>query len=106
MYFWYAMKGRNPRLIELRNQFLIKRRFYWYEVQRKRFDDVLTILSEQEVFLDPEYMMLLFRQNRPLLKEIKSHFEGKTPTERQIAEFSFTTDMVKSGYQQLEAFPN
>ncbi len=87
-------KGRNPRLIELRNQYLIKRRYFHYEVKRIRFDGVLEILSEKEIFLDQRHIMFIFRQNRHLIKEIKNHFEDKTPTEQQVNDFVFKSAAV------------
>ena len=44
-------KGRNKRLISLRDETLIRRYYYWTEIERRRFDDALKILSEQEFFI-------------------------------------------------------
>lgn len=41
-------KGRDKTLIELRDEALLRRYYYWTEVQRLRFDDALRILSRQE----------------------------------------------------------
>ena len=79
------MKGRNTRLIQLRNEFLIKRRYYHYEIKKLRFDFVLKTLSEKEVFLDEDYIMFLFRKNRNLIKEIKR----KGPAELELDDFIF-----------------
>lgn len=38
-------KGRDKTLIELRDEALLRRYYYWTEVQRLRFDDALRILS-------------------------------------------------------------
>jgi len=65
------MKGRNSTLIQLRNQYLIKRYYLWYELERMRHDDVLELLSTREIFLDTTYIMAIIRQNTHLLKEIK-----------------------------------
>lgn len=45
-------KGRDKNLIELRDEALCRRYYYWTEVQRLRFDDALKVLSRQE-FLFP-----------------------------------------------------
>ena len=50
-------RGRNKHLIEQRNAALIRRYYYWTELQRLRFDDALKILSEQEFFLSEERIM-------------------------------------------------
>lgn len=38
-------KGRDKNLIELRDEALCRRYYYWTEVQRLRFDDALKVLS-------------------------------------------------------------
>jgi hypothetical protein len=45
------MKGRSKELIKRRNEALLRRYEYWTEVKRRRFDDVLRILSEDEFFV-------------------------------------------------------
>lgn len=80
------MKGRRTnRLIQRRNEYLIKRYYYWYELQRLRFEDVIVHLSENEVFLEEEYILRLIRDNSDLLKEIKQ----RQPSERQLDNFIF-----------------
>ena len=44
-------KGRDKNLIELRDEALCRRYYYWTEVQRLRFDDALKVLSRQEFFI-------------------------------------------------------
>lgn len=44
-------KGRNKQLIDERDKKLFERFYYWSEVQRLRFDDVIRKLSEEEFFL-------------------------------------------------------
>ena len=36
-------KGRDKKLIELRDEALCRRYYYWTEVQRLRFDDALEV---------------------------------------------------------------
>jgi len=98
------MKGRNPRLIELRNQYLIKRFYYWYDVQRIRRDDALFILSEQEIFLDQDYISRVISDNDYMLKEIRANFKGKIPSEKQIAQYNFTGVTASSIVQLAVAF--
>lgn len=79
------MKGRNSNLIQLRNEHLIRRYYYYYELERMRHDDVLTLLSNKEVFLDTTYIMAIIRQNTHLLKEIKK----ARPSAKQVDSFLF-----------------
>lgn len=55
-------KGRNSKLIKLRDEALCRRYYYWTERQRLRFDDALKILSEQEFFISEERIMAIIRQ--------------------------------------------
>lgn len=79
------MKGRNPHLIKLRNEHLVKRYYYWYELKRLRRDDVLEILSTKEVFLDIAYINTVLLQNSELLKQLKS----SKVSERKLDNFMF-----------------
>lgn len=89
------MKGRNPHYINLRNQHLVKRYYFWYDIERKRLDDVIIILSEQEVFLDPDYIRHIMRQNNHLLKELRK----VKPSEKNLDKFVFTSMPVKACVQ-------
>lgn len=92
--FWFifttaattTMKGRNPRLIARRNEYLIKRYYFWYELRRLRPDDAIARISEHEVFLEEEYIYRLIRDNSSLLTEIKK----RKPSERQLDSFVFS----------------
>lgn len=81
--------GRNTRLVERRNRILIARYYYWSEIKRRRFDDVLEILQEQEVFITERTIYEALKDNAYLdeLMETK-------PTAEQLQEeypsFNFT----------------
>lgn len=94
------MKGRNPNLITLRNQYLIRRYYYWYDIQRQRMDDVLEILSTKEIFLDVDYILHLVRNNNHLLKELRA----AKPTIAKLAEFKFTSMQVTAATQSALEF--
>lgn len=64
-------KGRNKRLISLRDETLIRRYYYWTEIQRLRFDDVLKILSEKEFFISESRIMAIIRKNCDKLTDIE-----------------------------------
>lgn len=55
-------KGRDKELIQLRDEALCRRYYYWTEVQRLRFDDALRILSEREFFISEERIMTIIRK--------------------------------------------
>lgn len=55
-------KGRDRKLIELRDEALCRRYYYWTERQRLRFDDALRILSEQEFFISEQRIMAIIRK--------------------------------------------
>ena len=54
-------KGRNSHLIGKRDEALCRRFYYWTDVQRIRFDDVLKILSEDEFFISEQRVLLIIR---------------------------------------------
>lgn len=64
-------KGRNKILIELRNEALCRRYYYWTEERRLRFDDALTILSKQEFFISEERIMSIIRRKCREIKDIQ-----------------------------------
>lgn len=55
-------KGRDKKLIELRDAALCRRYYYWTEKQRLRFDDALRILSEREFFISEYRIMAIIRR--------------------------------------------
>jgi len=63
-------KGRNKDLIGKRDEALMRRYYYWTELQRLRFDDALKVLSEQEFFISQERIMAIIRTKCHLLKDI------------------------------------
>ncbi|RXQ96063.1 hypothetical protein EO244_04265 [Ancylomarina salipaludis] len=70
---------RRSRLIERRNRCLIARFYYWTEIKRLRFDDVLDVLQEEEFFIkDRNIMNIINSSNDYLNNLIKS---SATPRE-------------------------
>lgn len=47
-------KGRSAKLIHRRDELLMIRYFYYAEVKRLRFDDVLRVMSEEEFFIETQ----------------------------------------------------
>ena len=69
-------KGRDKNLIELRDEALCRRYYYWTEVQRLRFDDALKVLSRQEFFISEERIMSIIRRK---CREVKPVPKVKKP---------------------------
>lgn len=63
-------KGRSSELIEKRNEALLRRYYYWTEIQRLRFDDALKILSEREFFISIDRIMTIIRENCNKIKDV------------------------------------
>lgn len=80
------MKGRNATLLSRRNQQLIIRYYYWYDLQRKRMDDVIAILSTQEFYLQPYTVREILRSNTELLKELRR----TQPNEKNLPYYQFS----------------
>ena len=64
-------KGRDKALIELRDEALCRRYYYWTEERRLRFDDALTLLSKQEFFISEERIMTIIRRKCREIKDIQ-----------------------------------
>ena len=64
-------KGRDKALIELRDEALCRRYYYWTEERRLRFDDALTLLSKQEFFISEERIMSIIRRKCREIKDIQ-----------------------------------
>lgn len=80
-------KGRNRELVLIRNDRIIVRYYFWREIQRRRLDDVIDILSKKEFFLNTSTLRRIIRDNLDkysLLKEEK-------PSPRKLETYTFTT---------------
>ena len=64
-------KGRDKGLIELRDEALCRRYYYWTEEKRLRFDDALRVLSRQEFFISEERIMSIIRRKCSEIKDIQ-----------------------------------
>ena len=64
-------KGRDKILIELRDEALCRRYYYWTEERRLRFDDALTLLSKREFFISEERIMSIIRCKCREIKDIQ-----------------------------------
>lgn len=77
------LSSRRER-INYRNRVLVARYYYWTEIKRRRFDDVMMILSEKEFFVEDrtisnallvfdDYLSELYSK-RPDSKELRKEY--------------------------------
>ena len=79
-------KGRDKALIELRDEALCRRYYYWTEERRLRFDDALTLLSKQEFFISEERIMTIIRRKCREIKDIQLRPVPKVKVPRLTAQ--------------------
>jgi len=93
-------KGRSARLISRRDEFLMVRYFYYLEVKRLRYDDILKVLSEDEFFIETK--TVLDRLNL-LMDKVAERFRSK-PTLAKLKELSgnFVVDVTQKERERYE----
>lgn len=57
-------KGRNTDLVALRNEKILARFVYWYDIQKVRMDETLRILSEEEFFLSQRHIWRIIKDRK------------------------------------------
>ena len=65
-----SRKGRCHDLIILRDRKLVERWHYWTEIKRRRFDDVIKILREEEFFVGEQTIMQALKKQGAYLDEL------------------------------------
>ena len=65
-------KGRDHELIELRDKKLAERWHFWTEVKRRRFDDVIRILSREEFFVGEQTIMAVINRKKEYLDQLNN----------------------------------
>lgn len=63
------LRSRRERIDE-RNRLLVLRYYYWTEIRRMRFDDVVRILSDKEFFIDERTIQQVIMQNANVYKSL------------------------------------
>lgn len=53
---------KDKKLIETRNAKIVERFTYWTEVKRRRVDDTMKILSEEEFFLSENTILKIIKE--------------------------------------------
>jgi hypothetical protein len=97
------MRGRDKKLIRLRNEALLFRYYYWTEERRIRFDDALRILSECEFFISGERIMAIVRAGHSMLDDIRAAraSQKKIRGQRENSGTSFFHPSIPSSTRQL-----
>lgn len=93
-------KGRSVKLIRRRDDFLMVRYFYYTEVKRLRFDDVLRVMSEDEFFIETQTVL---NRLTSLADRLRERFESK-PTLAKLRELSgnFVVDVTCKERERYE----
>lgn len=63
-------RGRSKQLITLRDEAILRRYYHLTEVERLRFDDALTLLSQREFYISEARIMAIIRANCHKLKDV------------------------------------
>lgn len=64
-------RGRDQYLLSRRDEALLRRYYHLTEVERLRFDDTLTLLSQNEFWISEARIMTIVRKNCHKLKDIE-----------------------------------
>ncbi len=67
-----SRKGRNHKYLELRDRKMAERWHYWTEVKRRRFDDVIKILSEEEFFVGEQTIVQVIKRQSIYLDDLNN----------------------------------
>jgi hypothetical protein len=78
-------KGRNPHLVSKRNDRIIIRYYFWREVERRRTDDVIGILSNDEFFLHEHTIRRIIRQHLDKFSILKK----EKPSPKALDKYTF-----------------
>ncbi|MEZ5195090.1 MAG: transposase [Bacteroidales bacterium] len=64
-------RGTNYKKLMLRrDKKLCERYYYWFEVKRLRYDDVLKTLSEDEFFISEQRIVQIIRNNNEYIDRL------------------------------------
>lgn len=75
--------SRRRELIDIRNRVLVARYYYWSELRRRRFDDVLNILSTREFFVCERTVTNTLNDLDAYLNELLKNKPGHREMERE-----------------------
>lgn len=90
--------GRSKRLVAIRNHRMICRYYFWREIERRRSDDVITILSRNEFFLEEITVRRIIRDQLDYFTELRKVQPSEKKLQQIIQEYQ------ESRYRQMEIF--
>lgn len=82
-------KGRNSNLVNMRDRVLVARYYYWTEIKRRRFDDTLEILQNQEVFISEKRIMAVLREQDEYLEQLTTFKTSAHDLKKQYPSFNW-----------------
>ena len=82
-------ESRRSRLIERRNRCLIARFYYWTEIKRLRFDDVLNVLQEEEFFIKDRNIMNIINSSNDYLNNLINNSATPRELKKQYPTFNW-----------------
>lgn len=65
----------NDKRLVIRNRKIAERYFYWTEIKRRRFDDVLHILEWEEFFISQQTIRKVIREHSDYINTLISNNE-------------------------------
>lgn len=83
------MRGRNKTLAALRDKALAARYYYWTELQRRRFDDVIYILQHHEFFIGEQRLGQVIRDQNEYISELISKRKTADQLAKEFQSFNF-----------------
>ena len=70
-----VLVNRHDRIMK-RNRVLVARYYYWTELKRRRFDDTIRLLSENEFFVDERTVTNAIMENNDFFKSLRDSKTG------------------------------
>jgi hypothetical protein len=83
-------KGRSSVLITKRDRALIARYYFWTEIKRRRYDDTLAILQNQEFFISERRIENIIRESGEYLDLLLSKQAVVNDLKREYPSFNWS----------------
>ena len=75
--------------LKKRDRTLTARYYYWTEIARRRFDDVIRILAEEEFFLDERTVSSIIVNTEDYYLELLAKKPSKDKLQKKFSSFKF-----------------
>lgn len=86
----YAGRGRNPQLQQLRNRAIAARFYYYTELQRRRYDDVMWIMVHHEFFFTEQVISNALKDEDGYLCQLMKDKPTAVKLSHQYPAFNWT----------------